>query len=388
MIFSSLLLTSALLAQAQRPSEARAPDNTDRPANSMAEHIEIFRKILGRKLHPVRSAYGYRGGQNLDALTTQYAESGNTLWSHDGLSGTRAWLADGSDAFVEGVYLNGYGVLFTATMPSWSRSGKPSDDKPVAKPLSDWDRAQMELRGEKLTASAPQVAQRVPSLRDSILQVLADNGAHLSRLRDDERLTVVVTFRDHGSQLSTNTLTGSFYNAFGHTATQPTVSGPGPFAPSIGAPLATVPGGAQNRGAPSSARDYELLADLHLKQQEYQTAIEAYAKAIAAYQEEAKSGQSADADVNRGLRALYLRQAQAQLGLGHEDRALDLLQKARSSSVSNSPATTAKEATKESSKPRVPGKLIISATKRQLDQVAQGKMTLEEFRKTATIDEE
>jgi tetratricopeptide (TPR) repeat protein len=383
MIFSSLLLSSALLAQNPRP----AAENVDRPTNSMAEHVEIFRKVLGRKLTPARTAYGYRSGQNADGISNYYVPSNGTLWSHDGGNDYRAWSLDGGDALVEGVYLNGYGVVFTTTLPSWSRGGKPSDDKPAAKQMSDWDRAQMELRGEKVSvAAAPPVAQRTASARDIILQVLADNGAHLSRLRDDERLTVVVTFHDHGSSLMSGQLATTISGTLGVTTSQG-VGGQNMYAPRLASPQTAAPTGAQNR-APSSARDYELLADLHLKQQEYQTAIDAYAKAIAGYEKEAKSGQSADGDASRNLRPLLLRQAQAQLALGHEDRAMELLQKARSANPGSSPATTAKESTKDSGKPRIPSKLVISATKRQLDQVAQGKMTPEEFRKSATIEED
>jgi tetratricopeptide (TPR) repeat protein len=384
MIFSSLLLSSALLAQTPRP----AAENVDRPTNSMAEHVEIFRKILGRKLHSGRSTYGYRSGQSADGLSNYYVPSSGTLWSHDGLGDLRAWSLDGSDTLVEGVYLNGYGVVFTTTLPSSSRGGKPSDDKPATKQMSDWDRAQMELRGEKsAVAATPPLAQRAPSARDIILQVLADNGAHLSRLRDDERLTVVVTFHDHGSSLMSGALPTTISGPLGLTTSQGVMSGQNAYAPRLASPQTAAPTGAQDR-APSSARDYELLADLHLKQQEYQTAIDAYAKAIAAYQEEAKSGQSADGDANRKWRPLLLRQAQAQLALGHEDRAMELLQKSRSANPGSSTATSAKESTKDSGKPRIPTKLIISATKRQLDQVAQGKMTPEEFRKSATIEED
>jgi len=384
MVFSSLLLSSALLAQTPRP----AAENVDRPTNSMAEHVEIFRKILGRKLHSGRSTFGYRTGQSADGLSNYYVPSNGTLWSHDGANDYRAWSVDGGDALVEGVYLNGYGVVFTTTLPSSSRGGKPSDDKPAAKQMTDWDRAQMELRGEKpAIAITPPLAQRAPSARDIILQVLADNGAHLSRLRDDERLTVVVTFRDHGSPLLSGAMPTTISSTLGMTTSQGVVGGQNLYSPRLASPQTAAPTGTQNR-APSSARDYELLADLHLKQQEYQTAIDAYAKAIAGYEKEAKSGQSADGDASRNLRPLLLRQAQAQLALGHEDRAMELLQKARSANPGSSPATTAKESTKDSGKPRMPSKLIISATKRQLDQVAQGKMTPEEFRKSATIEED
>jgi hypothetical protein len=36
----------------------------------------------------------------------------------------------------------------------------------------------------------------------------------------------------------------------------------------------------------------------------------------------------------------------------------------------------------------VPAKLIVSATKRQLDQVASGKMSFEDFRQAVSVEEE
>jgi hypothetical protein len=402
MTFSSVFLASALFVPAQAPA-AQPPDESparfapaeasDRLPDSMSEHIEILRQILRQKLrHP--SAFGetYGVGQQPSSVAARPdnrfsadympAGSSSTLWGHDGLTGSRTWSTESWEPSLEGVYLPSYGVVFTATMPASSRDGKPSDDKPASKPISDWDRAQMELRGEK-PAVAPPAEARPPSVRDVILRVLAVNGNHLSHLRDDERLTVVVTFRDggrfgagYGTSFSGAALTNWNQSM---VTTQPA----SPFGGQTSAPLrapGVAPQGASNK-PPSSARDYELLADLHLKQQEYQTAIEAYAKAIAAYQEEAKSNRAGD--IAKELAAIYSRQAQAHLGLGHADQAMELLQQARSANRRNVPASGGKETTQS----RVPSKLIISATKRQLDQISQGKISLDEFRKSASIEE-
>jgi hypothetical protein len=409
MTFASILLSTAMLATAQNPpysnvtpevaARLAAGDGPGQPANSMAEHIEIFRQILRRKLHfsGLPTSTHNINPQPGQGMTNYYAPSStsNTLWSYDNVSGTRAWPGEAFEPSLEGVYLPGYGVVVTVTMPASSRDNKPAEDKPATKPISDWERAQMELRGEKPAVAPAQVGARPPSVRDIILRVLAENGQHLSRLRDDERLTVVVTFREGGRYAGTvlggaladyvsqgslaSTITNRFSGQQSRLAGNLAPTASGLTQPAIVAPAQSAAG-----KPPSSARDYELLADLHLKQQQYQAAVEAYAKALATIQEEAQKGDSANLDER--LILLYSRQAQAELGLGHNDRAIELLRKAQARPKTAEGA--AAPAAKGAAKPSIASKLIISASKRQLDQVAQGKMTFEEFRKAASIDEE
>jgi tetratricopeptide (TPR) repeat protein len=386
MTFSSLLLTSALLVPAQRPPES--PQNTrpaiNEPASGaapslMAEDIEILRRVLAAKLHSgSNTLLGYTRTGAATNLVGQYlpSSSDSTLWS-DPYGGQRSWVShDGGS--VEGVYLPGYGVVLTTTLSGARRDGKPSDDKPVSKPMSDWDRAQAELRGEKPSATPATSAMRSPSVRDIILHVLADNGNHLTRLRDDEKITVVVTFRDGETFFAPQGATfGQSSNPFqAMTPSGLTTTNQQGVAPSS----ALQPSGGNKQ--PSSAHDYEMLGDLHLKQSQYQAAAEAYKKAIAAYEEETQGSRTGD--YQRTLSSLLARQAQAQIGLGHNDRAVELLQQARSG-ASGQNSVTAKA---PASKPRVPTKLIISATRRQLAALAGGQMNFDEFRRAASIEDE
>jgi tetratricopeptide (TPR) repeat protein len=383
MTFSSLLLTSALLVPAQRPPES--PQNTRPSLNSpasdaapspMAEDIEILRRVLATKLHPSGGSALYRTGTSTNALA-QYLPSTTetTLWSEP-YGGQRAWVShDGGS--VEGVYLPGYGVVLTTTLSGARRDGKPSDDKPASKPMSDWDRAQAELRGEKPALQPATSGARPPSVRDIILRVLADNGNHLTRLRDDEKITVVVTFRDGDALLApVSTTLGPATNPFQGYVGQNTMTPSG---------LTTAAQGTQPSGSnkqPSSARDYEMLGDLHLKQGQYQAAAEAFKKAIGAYEDETRDNRPAE--FTKLLGSLLAREAQAQIGLGHNDRAVELLQQARSGASGQNTAT----AKAPNSKPRVPAKLIISATRRQLAAIAGGQMSFDEFRRAASIEDE
>lgn len=385
MTFSSILLTTVLFAPAQQPGE-RSGRSVESGASAMSEHIEVFRQILRQRLGRGAPAYArlgdgvvsnsgdpvsaYLGGQNIPF----YPWAARDYWG-----GTVAHAGDFGDSGIEGVYLPGYGVVFTATLPRAARSAKSEDDKPAAKPMSEWERAQQELRGEKPEAAAL-TERRAPSLRDVILRVMAENGKHFTRLRDDERLTVVVTFRDGSRAVAASNLAPSLYGAMQPTTKLPAVNQVG----QVAQPLLTMAQSVQSGKSPSSAHDYEMLADLHLKQQQYQAAAEAYEKALAAHKTE-RSGASA-AETDDRQRVLTNRLAQSLLGLGHNDEALKLLAQVRTGAgakPSSNPASA-----REQPRSRVPVKLVISATRRQMEQAASGGMTLDEFRKAATVEEE
>jgi hypothetical protein len=386
MTFSSLLLTSALLMPAQRPLEA---PQTTRPAinepssgaapSAMAQDVEILRRILAAKLHS-----GGGNPVNYRTVTTangvsQYMPSSNesSLWRGSS-DGQHSWGYGGGS--VDGVYLPGYGVVLMATVSGSRRDGKPADDKPAPKPMSDWDRAQAELRGEK-PVLPPAAASRPPSVRDTVLRVLADNGHHLSRLRDDEKVTVVVTFRDGDMFFAPMSTTfGQTSNPFQGLQGQNTLT-PAGGGGGLSATLQGTQPSSSNK-QPSSGHDYEMLADLHLKQGQYQSAAEAYKKAIGAYENELKADRPADYQM--ALSKLLARQAQAQIGLGHNDEAAELLSQAKSADGKYTPRTS----DTTGSKPRVPAKMIISATRRQLGAIAAGQMSFDEFRRAASVEDE
>ena len=87
----------------------------------------------------------------------------------------------------------------------------------------------------------------------------------------------MVTFRDttHGA--------AGLFEVVGRTNAPGSVNFtpvfPGRGAPAMPPGVAGTPVGGMP-GAPSSARDYELLGDLHLKQQQYKEAVDAYERAL------------------------------------------------------------------------------------------------------------
>src|SRR5439155_3349463 len=113
MMGSSLVLAGLLMTPAQArpvavpPVEAAVallaqvdPAAADKPRNPMAEDIEVFRRILGRKLGAARSSYykplAQQGG------VVNYLSNDATPWASIAGSGSHEWGVDGNVA-VEGV---------------------------------------------------------------------------------------------------------------------------------------------------------------------------------------------------------------------------------------------------------------------------------------------
>src|SRR5262249_3929814 len=70
-----------------------------------------------------------------------------------------------------------------------------SSAKPASKPLTQWERTRLEMRGEKM--DRPEKGQEPPreTLTDKLLKVLAENGQHFQQLPNNEHITVAVTLR-------------------------------------------------------------------------------------------------------------------------------------------------------------------------------------------------
>jgi tetratricopeptide (TPR) repeat protein len=127
-----------------------------------------------------------------------------------------------------------------------------------------------------------------------------------------------------------------------------------------------------------------LLGDLHLKQGEPQAAIDAFRKAVDAAEREVmlSPDNSSDAARNR-LRGTLGKLAQAYLAAGKDDEARSFMEKAAVLGVAK--PVTANPAAKPVPATR-PARLTISAPKKLLDQIGNSKISLEEFRKQATVD--
>lgn len=223
----------------------------------------------------------------------------------------------------------------------------------------------MQLRGENPEPATKTEASQ-PSTADVILKVLADNGKHL-RIPEDEDVVVVVTFRGEATAIGyryTDSLLGSLAGSTRRSQTPATIS---PQA------SGTEPTGPTSHG--KSSQDLELLGDLHLRQRQYQSAIEAFEKAIAV-EPTAEPKQMAE-----NFRKL----AEAKLQLGKLDEAKAMIESAVEWEKKSMQPVTHPE-TKTKVEARWPAKLIVTAKKQQLNEVGSGKLSMEEFRKKTSIE--
>jgi hypothetical protein len=349
-----------------------APPQSFEQRTQMYEDIEVLRRLLDSKLQsqyaPLRQHgmntlwYGY-GTPNVSTNVQQFLQpyvvvdvdgSNQTRWKYSNVwpNGTLTsqayvdWLNVHAVATrsldTQGVYLKGQGVLYTVTLP---HPPKPRADtpKPPSPSVSDWDRVRREVRNEKAEPEKKEAPpHKDPTLTEILLEVLAENGHHFTRLAENESLTVVVTFPAEGQ--------------------------PAPKTTSATAPK---PAGAT---ADTSGRDYELLGDLHLRQGNAVEAEKAYRQAV---------DQSTS---SRRRAALLGKCAQALITAGKTAEAAhllnDLVNAAKKEPAAPAPAAQATAATR----PALPAKLIVSVSKKVLDQAAGGKMTVEELQKAATVD--
>jgi tetratricopeptide (TPR) repeat protein len=358
----------------------RAPTDPKWQAG-MAEDIEVLRRLLAQKLGHGRSANGLilwdadGGGNKRSAGTLTFNTGGNLDLAGAGtltLGEATLNAAGREEPAPEGVYLKGHGVVYTVTLPAPRHEAKAKTDKPASAPLSEWDRARKELRGEKV--EAPPAAPEPPSLADVILKVLAENGRHFAHLEPEESITVVVTFRGEKAAAATAAQPGGPGGMPGMAPAGPNVPGGGPTGGAPGQPGQTLIGGIPglfDNGPPSTALDYVLLGDLHLKQRQYEQALECFKQAL-----------KRQPDLTNQSPEIHRKLAEVYLGLNQVDQARASLEAADpSAQKANRPKTPP-----PSTKPELPAKLIVSAPKKLLDQVGGGKMTFEEFKKAATVD--
>jgi hypothetical protein len=409
-----LLLLGALLTPAQSAPLRLPADATTADRPTVDEQIEVMRALLVRKLrgaaagttlHDATATAGYldtfntfiTGNTAYQPTTTyqpQTAPDGTAFYQPITTYSPRSatWNPAGWPGWdgqaVEGVYLPGYGALFSVTLPTLAQDPRPSaGPKPAPAEVTEWERVRRALHGEATPEPTP-AAPKEPPLGDVLLRLLAENGRHLTALRDDERLAVVVTFRGHRPSARPTFTTQANANT---TATNPlgatTINTLTPFGSGT---VATTAGHGQ------TARDHELLGDLHLKQGQNQQALEAFSKALTALDAEWKkmdlsSGEDqAVAQMQQRLAELYTKQAQAQLAAGRSDEARQLLDKAKAAkeqagkTAAEKPPVTAKPG----GGPALPARLTVSAPKRLLDQVGTGKISFEEFRKEAKVEDQ
>jgi hypothetical protein len=262
-----------------------------------------------------------------------------------------------------------------------------------------------------------------PTLTETLIKLLADNGHHFAQLGEKENITIVITFREpkvaspfgpipisleygfptninsiqSGSLLfgvgvnSDQGLTGSF--APGSGAQGPTQSINQQEKPNTGSG-ATDAGSGNGKGShvaqtpasggetglggkpsTSTAKDLILLADLHFKQNKFAEAEALYHKALETVISDKDSAQKTEI-----LRKL----AQILVANGKYDEAKHLLEQILAKN-----SQEAKPVQKEAPKPLpLPAKLIITAPKELLYQVGTKRIDFEAFSKAVTVEYE
>jgi hypothetical protein len=421
-LFLAVGLAAPCLVYAQTPTEKKAP------APQMSEDVEVMRRILNRSLHLPRygsqtvwvpgngmagvgnigggvPGNGLGGVGNIDG-----GVHGNPVGGALGIMGGGVYgnpvggalgIMGGQNVgvstvefpAVEGVYLKGHGVIFTVTLPPQQNPKPDAAVSPPEKPLTEWERVRKEVRGEKVVATAK--TKKNPSVLDTLLRVLAENGTHLAQLGPDETITIVVTFRE--SESAKNAGLNPFYkwslvpntidlrnldplqfrlgnDPAGDDLVHIIRAATDPETNEKGTQPKEATGG-KAKEVPAAVKDNLLLGDLNFKQGKHKEAEKAYLSALKLL--ESNPDDAALHQVYQALAQTYLADGKTADAMNYIEKALAIEKKA---SVAAPPK---KEATPPST---VPVKLIVSAPKKLLDQVAAEKISLEEFKKQATVE--
>lgn len=371
------MLAAVLMGLSAGPALAQ-PDREKEPdakqLRQMYEDVAVFRTLLNRSV--VQSyGLGLRGalpGVSSDRQLWTDPKTRNMYYV--GVQSPYPTLLVGMDSvhsgslsLSEGVYLPGQGVVFNVTAPIPLQDPLAKETGSMAKEMSPWERARRELRGDKVTETKT-AAPRQASLSEALLRLLAENGRHFKELGDNERITVALTFR------------GSTYCASCHASSAQKAQKP-----------QTVMGGG-GAGSMSPARnsgdpDQSTVGDLHWRQGRYKEAIAAYELTLKRLMETMPSPKG-PADLPKLLSAVELankltRAFEACRDGSGAQRWRDLSLKFAKAALELSDSLKGKPVEKGTI--AVPPRLIVSASKKLLEQAGSGKMTFEEFRKAATV---
>lgn len=439
-----LLAHAGLTVVAQQQDPTRAPirfpvpvkialpeDPETNLAEETAEDMAVMKRILDEALEEV---------YELKRMVTLSGDgTGGVMLRYDADSGTVAAVDRNSIDDALSAYLEGYGVVYQLTAPPPGEEPKKvqADTAAAAERPTRWEATRrrvlgtagdlaktgsegvdVQARASILVADSIQFAPAgaFPTrsrVTEKLLEVLAENGHNFRHLGPNERLTVALTFRKNKASSGSRPKTFRGVMAYGGTGSgwyggsASSIEGDedhggmmemdmgvmsrkaAELGGMMGAAVGAAMGGGEgfeiyeimaqdgSSGMQSGYRGYQpdpdlTAGDLHLRQGNYKKAVEAYEKNV---RKRVKKDPYKHQPTG-SLVAVYQKLAQAQVGAGEYAKAQQLIEainKAR-----------AKPASPEKSEPRFPAQLVISATKGDLDQVAAGKMTFEEFKKKAT----
>ena len=349
---------------------------------AMSEDVEIMRQMVERTVG--------------DAYTTRAAT--RFLYIH--VSPDYFGASHGKAGDATGVYLPGYGVLIqlAAPMPFPEVSQMKRDGG--GEPLSQWEAARRKLQGEtsveQLIVSAVPDSTHTPTrdqLTRRVLEVLAENGHNFRELPPSERLTVDVVFRDRKAARCAECHDADAWSLGVKMSVKRQMRGLGLGLRETGSLANDMAHAVQGLSVQLKSAD-ENAGDLHMRQKNYTKATEAYMKALEFSRKRRPDDTVARSRLkDEAVQSLYRKLAQANVAAGQYKDAAGLLKlladKAaqRDVSVDWFAVETAKPGRQpDSPAAALPAHLIISATKSQLDAVAEGKMSRDEFAKAAQIE--
>ncbi|MBI1904362.1 MAG: DUF1549 domain-containing protein [Planctomycetia bacterium] len=336
-------------------------------------------------------------------------------------------------------HLAGYGVVFQLEAPRL-RDGGPQGAAPspvgAPRPLTNWEKTRRELSGqgaedEKAAAAEPQPLPTRADLVEQLIGLLGDNGHNFRRLAPTERVAIAITFR---GSVDPRLNWAVHAKAVGDVRKAESSQLKRPLNPIDELILRRWIAEGETRVfsdvTKGEQNEHELAGDLHFRQGQFDKAIEEFQKAI---------DLSAGGDVLKALDAAKLKAdqvkvlekaAQAMIGAGKYEEAKALLEKIaawrtlqigddqtflrrtyldivgllptpdevkafldeksadKRQKLIDALVLKATERAKEESadtEPVLPPRLVVSATKAHLDDVASGKLARDEFRKVVEI---
>ena len=355
MVLSVVFLSPSLLPAQSRELFGRSPPLADPVSGSretstdkMYEDIEIFRRILDGKLNPYYPLHIVEG-------------TGGMAGMQGGMMGMRGGMMGGgmqnpmpnqpptgnmvsfpipqthreSSHSLEGVYLEGHGIVDTATLASLHPRGKTDSAPSAPVEVDEWESARRKVRNEK-EEPKKSVPSKPPELSEVMLDLLVKHGHRFSQLNDNETLTLVLTVREDkrtARKLSKKDLE-------------------------------------EHPGLDQKLRELEAVGDLHQRQGKYDEAIAIFLRML-----EVAPETKQEAALRRKLAQCYLAQHKYEPAAKELEAVLALSKKEKDE----------KEKPAGQSAPELPAKLIISASKKMLVEAQEGQIKPIEFKRRGKV---